>query len=357
MGQVLIHVGMAKAGSTTLQRALAERLDSLAHRGVQVLTTRVDGEGPNRQVSLQPATPGDAHANKLLMHYRLSDRAPAVLERFASELAGFADAFPTVVLTSETFEPLCVEPDLSFLRVLSGVAEAHRVCLVYYVRPQPSAFESHWRHFGFREEMEPSAYFAHCARKLDYHRTVEAIRAAAPRLEVVVRPFRNDLLAGGNIASDFLRILDVADDVQPDDDAWENRGLPLELANALRFAPNGLFWERRTHIFTRRNDAFDRLKQLFAGVELPVDAPIARSRLVLQAHCHSRFECGNRELIATFGWPIDTFVPPVEVPPGDVGGIEELDELWRPRADATELAGLFHALKAAISESGPKQGK
>jgi len=117
-----------------------------------------------------------------------------------------------------------------------------------------------------------------------------------------------------------------------------NRGLPLEAANAIRIAPEGMFWgdgdgNRRVRL----------LKRLLADHRSPEDERIALSRRVVHKYAHERFAAENAEL----GW--DDFVPPpAKEQSADVPGIEALDRLWTPQASPAELALLFRALDAAI---------
>jgi hypothetical protein len=353
MGEVVIHAGMAKAGSTTIQRWLADHIEVLRERDVHVLVTHVDPDDPKRRLVLRHADARSVNSGVLLARYRLSDRAPSELANFFSQLSDYASQCPVVVVSSESLAELLCEPDLAFLYALDQLGRSHRVRVAYYVRPQHTAFEALWRHFGFREDVEPVRYLEQCTARLDSQRTTQMVHQGAPSVRFEVRPVRADLLDGSNAAYDFASNFIGTPDLlaRPDRDRWDNRGLPLELANALRFSPNGYFWNRPGYVFTRRNDAFQRMQRLFGDLQLPEDERVHRSRLILQAHCHEQYEPGNAKLIAAFGWSTEWFVPPVRQNLGR-WTIDELNDLWQPGASANELMVLFHALRAAIGD-GP----
>jgi hypothetical protein len=112
----------------------------------------------------------------------------------------------------------------------------------------------------------------------------------------------------------------------------------------LRFGPEELIGHDEND-----NAALARLQRIFSDVQLPATSKIRRSRLVLAAYCHDRFEAENRELFTTvLRLPITDFVPPGFVGPWDLA---ELDDLWRPDASPAEIALLHRALRAALNAS------
>jgi hypothetical protein len=98
------------------------------------------------------------------------------------------------------------------------------------------------------------------------------------------------------------------------------------------------------------NEKLDLIKTLLSDLDAPETEQTARSRLILQAHCHAVFERGNSRLIDALGWRADTFVAPVG---GDLREgeprLRALDDLWEPRASAIELQALYCALDGAVS--------
>jgi len=97
------------------------------------------------------------------------------------------------------------------------------------------------------------------------------------------RPFRRDLLDGSDPAADFARrFLDVVEaDPPPESRIWLNRGLPLEVVNAMRHAPPDLLFSS-----IQDNEKLDLIKTLLSDLDAPETERTVRSRLILQAYCH-----------------------------------------------------------------------
>jgi hypothetical protein len=154
---------------------------------------------------------------------------------------------------------------------------------------------------------------------------------------------------GRHVATDFAStFLSAADLFSWIPTTWENRGLPLELTNALRFAPRGLFWAH-----AHDNDTLRRLQQLFGGVEPRADERTRRSRSILRAHCRSVFGPGNARLVSELGWATESFVAPVGDELVEPWDLRELDELWSPVASSGELDLLFRALETLVADGSP----
>jgi len=145
-----------------------------------------------------------------------------------------------------------------------------------------------------------------------------------------------------DFAQRFIGVSNTSAEVTP---TWSNRGLPLEVVNALRLAPPGRFWSS-----VHDNARLKAIKDVLSMVEAPESEETIASRRLLLAFCHNRFEPDNRRLIETLGWKTDGFVPAPEE--GARAGEPELaaiDELWRPRASEAELAALYTALERALA--------
>jgi hypothetical protein len=80
------------------------------------------------------------------------------------------------------------------------------------------------------------------------------------------RPFRADLLDGGDPAVDFARrFLDgVEAYARPEARIWSNVGLPLEVVNAIRHAPPDLLFSSMCD-----NEKLDGIKRLLSGLDAP----------------------------------------------------------------------------------------
>ena len=339
MSQIIIHAGMPKTGSTSVQRWLVQNRDLLSERGVQLLVANRTSTTPGDDVHLEPHTFGDVNSGKLVLAWVAEGYSSRVPERFVRELDGFAAQYENLMVTGEALSVFFHRLDPLFLTALDQLARAHRVRVAYYVRPQHTALEALWRQGRFREPSSPSEIIVEQAKTLHYLRTVDGMNERAPHVDFVVRPFRSDLLDGGNAVSDFTRTFLSVDSGGPD--ITENPGLPLELVNRLRLAPNGMFWDGPAERYPRR-----KLRAAAARLDLPSSPEVKRSRHVLRAYCREVFEDENTELIRRRSWPTAEFVPSAKLRgPWDVS---ELDDLWTPKDSPAQLARFFEELRSAL---------
>ena len=358
MGIVVIHAGMPKTGSTSLQRWLAEGHRRLrAEHGVRVLVAQPWRLGSRVRVRLAPPRLGTADSRRFgeLWTPEDEDQAAGVdlgaaAQSFFASLDAAASEGGTTVVSSEALAvPLSLE-DHRFLAGLDDLGRRHSVRVALYVRPQDSALEAAWRQWGFRTRAWPSRFLGRRAARLHYLRTYRGVTALAPSVRLEPRPFREDLLRSGSVVSDFARHflgLDAdAGAAELERDVRLNRAAPLEVVNALR---GEALWGSR-----HDNRRFEALKRLVGDLDLPESEATRRSRLVLRAYAHRTFEEENRKLIAEIGWPAEGFVPPLPEgePAPDGEDLSELDRLWLPQASAAELELLRAAVAHATSVGG-----
>ncbi|HEX5097063.1 MAG TPA: hypothetical protein VFX21_13645 [Acidimicrobiia bacterium] len=320
MADLVIHAGMPKAGTSSVQWWLRTHLDEVAGNGFEVRRRPRDLDSATCLDEMTcAATPrgvksyvddllGDAHDQRLLL-----DALHA--------LPG------TVLLTSEAFNNL-FNRDATWLPALNDYAAVHDVRVAYYVRPQHRAMEASWRQWGFRTRVRPSVFLEKReGRRLHYVSTLFTVRSGAPNVSFEVRGLRRDLLVGGDIVVDFAKtFLDMqAEPVPP-----ENEGLPLFVCVLLQTRGACPLWTSQ-----RDNRALTRLKRAVARWNISEDDAIRESRLVLQRHCRSRYERGNRKLGSLLKWPSEDFVPPTYEAGDD--RLSRLDVLWRPRPEGDLL--------------------
>lgn len=340
---------MGKAGSSSIQALLVDKAADLRLRDIGVLVTPLRREsGRPVGVDVIPYVSGKVQSNALVVAYSSHgvDKR-AVLDRVFAGLDEAGSRHRVVVLTTEALQREFWRADEGFLRGLDELAGRHEVRVAYYVRPQHTALESHWRQWGFRSGRPPSEDMARRSKAVHYFDTYASVTRLAPRVSFEPRPFRRDLLDLGDPAADFARhFLGVDDLTAEGGSTWKNRGLPLEVVNALRHAPDGLFWSSDSD-----NERLATIKLLLRELDAPESEQTRISRLVLQAFCHDTFEAGNQRLIELLGWDAGAFVPAVDIDPAlRDRGLEALDELWAPRASEVELEALYIALDRAASE-------
>lgn len=346
MGTVVLHAGMHKTGSSSIQRWLRDNALRLRGRGIVPLNAQVDQSGALHLAE----NDGSATMNswQVMAHCEAhpGDRAK-IAAALAEELDRKAEGEGIVILSAESFDLWFTKPEPDFLAALAGLSQRHELRIACYVRPQHSSLEAAWRANGFRSTRPPSEFLRIRCRRRDYLRVLRQVGEAAPALAFAPRPFRRDLLVEGDVVTDFARaFLDLEKSEGEGDGIWRNPSLPLELVNALRGAP-ALAAVASGH---GRANPLPPLKRLAERIDVAESERVRRSRLVLQQVCHELFEDGNRKLISELGWPTDEWVPAVEEEIGEAS-FERLDELWEPDASPAELAILHAAVGRLVAGS------
>jgi hypothetical protein len=349
---IVFHAGMSKTGSTSIQHWLAEHLPLLRSHGIESM--RIDQPTPTDPITVVPSTQRNA-ASKFVPDARdWATRSDAV-QRICEALDAQAKQYDVLVVSSESYEVIFTQPGPAVLAHLEELARAHSLRIAYYVRPQHSWLLAAWLQWGFRHFEEPDAWIRRQQPKIQYLRTLRAVRAAAPHVSFEMRPFRADLLDGGDVVSDFARVVLGLDGLPPAvTERWSNRTLPLDAAILLREAPPRMFWSS-----IHDNKTFYPLKALILGWNVPESEAGARSREVLQRYAQATFESDNQQLIKELGWQTESFIPPTEsAEDASNDGLAELNDLWRSRASPAERQLFFNALQDALSKasSSPKGG-
>jgi hypothetical protein len=342
MGTIFIHAGMNKTGSTSIQSWIAENAVQLRAAGVEPVIARGDEEG----FRVEPWSEGPAKTLAVGQTYfdhthRLPPREQTAARRAVADglhegLAAAAERYGTVLITSEGFSRFFVRREATYLASLDAIAADHDVRVAYYVRPQHGYLEADWRQTGFCTGWSPSHFVRRMSEGLDYWPTLRFAREVAPRVEFDVRPFVRQLLADGDVVSDFVRGFLRMSDAQLGRSIRANAGFSLEFVNLLRTAPPGRFW--KSHLGGQR---LVRLKTLTGGWEPRARERTAEARRILQQWCHEEFEADNRRLIEERGWDIDFLVPPTADDGRAPMPLEALDRMWEPTASVGELA-VFH---------------
>ena len=350
MATIVIHAGMPKTGSTSIQRWIVDNVGRLRRQhGIEVLVaTSRTPRNPTDEIRLEPYEAGNVNSGRLIKAWVAERRSPAIAGCFFEDLSRFAHRSKVVLVTAEALSQVFWREDEPFLGGFEELGRSHDVRIAYYVRPQHTALEAGWREGGYKERRyRPSEWVVEQSKRgLHYLPTLEAVGELAPSVRFTVRPFRGELLDGSSPVDDFVhRFLSLDEACH---DVHVNPGLPLEAVNVLRDAPPGWFWTRADVEDYPERYPRSAFTDLLGALELRESSKIRRSRRILQQHCHDVFELENQSLIERLGWPISSFVPPTE----DLDGgwnLAELDDLWAPDASQAERALLYHVLRAALA--------
>ncbi|HTK14908.1 MAG TPA: hypothetical protein VL769_00835 [Acidimicrobiia bacterium] len=340
MAEIVIHAGMPKTGSTSLQRWLVDNAERLrTEYGIQILVANGTRRDPTGRLQLEPYESGNVNSGLVAEGWGLTTFAPEVPLHFLAELGDLATQFSSVLLTGEGLSRFLWTANEQVLGGFQDLARRHTVRVAYYVRPQHTALEAMWREDGFLRSPGPRQAIIYRLRQLHYLQTLEALATHAPDLDFVMCPFRSDLLVRGNVIDDFAtRFLGIEEECPRIE---INRSLPLRLVNVLRSAPDGVFRSGETELYPRA-----KLRRVAARLDLPSTPEIRRSRRILQRFCHEEFEAENQNLIRQLSWPTNSFVPNVKL--DEPWDISELDTLWTPTESSSELADLYRQLASAL---------
>ena len=348
MGTVVLHAGMPKTGSTSIQTWLrAHARDLREKHDTAIVHVAASYEGQTRFEALESGF--TINSISFLLQYHLArqgsagaDELRALADDFVSALERSASDHGTVVVSAEGFATLFIAADEPFLQSLDRLAQRHTVRIAYYVRPQHTAIEARWRQWGFRNDLSPSDWVLDQADQLRYADTFDHVRRLAPGISFGVRPFRTDLLEGGNVVVDFAREFLCIQEPGGADDMLENVGLSLDFANLLRGAPASLIDDPGTNV----NAGGRQLKLGILGRSWGLEESQAArdSRAVLHRYAYDEFEPRNRALVADLHWPTESFVSPPDERATPGSELIDLDELWKPRASQTARAYLYAAL-------------
>lgn len=350
MGRIVLHAGMPKTGSTTLQAWLRTYSELLASRGQHVVTDVSDPDGSNLRFVPARQEP-IVNANRFLLHLVVAKhqgvddaQLAGLCQTFGAALDAAAHELGSVVVSSEGFAALFSEGDRTFLDVLDAVGSHHDLTVVYYVRPQDTALEARWREWGFRGGSSPSQWVAEESRQLRYLETYRTVTSVARAFRFDVRPYRADLLRRGSTVVDFANRYLGLDDPPPVRD--QNAGMPTDLVNILHLAPAGLLDPPSNPDGSGWRQG--ELASIVQGWHVPESEAVRTARAALCQYAICEFQTSNRELVHALGWPTEDLIE-AEPARGLAGArpdelLAELDRLWRPQASDAVLGYLFAAL-------------
>lgn len=334
--RVVVHAGMPKAGSTSLQYWLGGNGLRLREQGiVPVRLTGAGGAAPR----WEPVVEGTAWSPASLMGPGFGRAEAAV--RFEADLRALLGTASTLIVSAEGLHGRLWAGDPALLATLERLAADVLLELVIFVRPQHVAVESGWRQWGFRTAVAPSRWMADRARRLD-HRWLFALAERLPDIRVRILPAVDARGAPADVVARFAT--DVLDLPPEDPTVTEprpaaNAGLPLAVCAHLSRRDDPRLW-RGMH----DNERFDRLKDVLPDDLRDLDqreplVGLVRERIA--AWASQRFGASNEAFLAEMGWPAEGWPAPprssatieapngraVTAPPDALGGPLGVDRL------------------------------
>lgn len=338
MSTILIHAGMPKTGSTSIQSWLRRHSARLRDECGKTVVVQRDDDPDDQRFSALEHGPF-ATSNRFLLHlFRLRqvdaspERVARLSDDFGSALVSAADEHGDVIVTAETFADPILTADPGVLDALQMAAAHHTVQVVLYVRPQHDAIEARWRQWGYHSATSPSTWWHSQLPTLHYRARLDAAAAVATDVSFDARPFRRDLLRNGDVVADFVHN-QLGLDYDDDEPIHENPGLSLDLTILLHGA--GPEVSRSPIVAGAASDWGRRqvtLARVTSGWGLPVSAQAQAARTAIHRLAYQEFAADNRSLVERAGWGGGEFIARPDPGSDDVDPTD-LDRLLAPTGD------------------------
>lgn len=194
---VLVHIGANKTGSSAIQAFLKLNVEPLARHGVHVAPA-----------DLMPGGPITGQHVPFFEHLRedMEFGRKVVKERIALLLRQ-VPAGGKLVISAENLSNLNGTQEL-----FADTAEHRPLEVLFYIRRQDELLLSSWQQWGSKTSADFWAWIVTAAGfRGDWRTALERWEALVPRQRIAVRIYDRKALQGGNLISDFLHHLGVAD--------------------------------------------------------------------------------------------------------------------------------------------------
>jgi len=197
--RLLIHAGFAKCGSASIRTAIFQNFRKLQKDNVFVFDkdltiARMAADLIGTPIwSLEQAR---KHSENLTQ--RLSAEVAPLLRRKGDHLA---------ILSAENL----ANPGMADL--FAGIDAECAVSVIFYLRPQLQWIPSAWKQWGLKTGASLSDFVAQCidTRTPAFKRDIENWKSMLPAANIDVRFLIPELLAGGNPAQDFFKLLGLSE--------------------------------------------------------------------------------------------------------------------------------------------------
>lgn len=313
MATILIHAGMPKTGSTSLQNWFLQTVDPIREMagfqlvreddwlaGVQPLVPAKGG--------LTSASNGFVVAVDAARRHDKEELIPDLCAGHIEQLAAAADRHGDIFLTSEAFAGLIVEQVDAWGERLNDLAASHRVAVVLYFRPQHEALESRWRQWGYHCGLEAEEFVRRQLEQLDYAAHLDHFASIAPQVEVMARPYGPEFQS--DVVADFATEVFGAPELAPTETIRANPSISLDLSILLHGAPHDV-----VSLDAEGSDLGRRqvtIAQVTADWESGLSARAGEVRQQWLA-LSQRYREGNDRIAARCGWGDAEFVPPTDL--------------------------------------------
>ncbi len=211
---LILHIGLSKTGSSSIQHVLAEQRPALRTQGVHLARS----PGWANHALLPAAVVNDA---KILWGYHPATweglsppvRIARFRDEFAAEMAGLPDDVTRVVMTAEQIGGVLREPE-EVARLADLLAPYFDpVQVVVYIRRQDQHAASaytEWLRGGTLRDPGLPAGGAEKHPEYDYGGMLDRWAGVFGQDSVTPRIFARDRLVDGDVVADFLALTDIA---------------------------------------------------------------------------------------------------------------------------------------------------
>lgn len=188
MSKLIVHIGAAKCGSSSIQKMLADNHQILDNRGLF---------SPNNDFDVGPPFTGTQ-----LWTIEASKGKPSELQDAFTYLASLE--YDYIVVSAEN---ICNHPQFVefFVKQKMNFSDVE---IVFYVRRQDDFLVSAWQQWGVKQNKPFHKWFKGVIGKMG--NWVQVIRPWINELKVHLRPF--PMLYKNDVCFDFLNLLGISDD-------------------------------------------------------------------------------------------------------------------------------------------------
>ncbi len=274
---VVLHIGMGKTGTTSIQASLRRHSEVLAEHGVLY----PESLGNRRHLWLGMAVQPEPDRPRDTLEWRRqgytcpSELRPVMEERLLSELT--ERGLPTVLFSDEALHGAKDGGIRNLRELMDRIARSVRV--VSYLRRQDdhlcSRYQQVVRYAGERRRLADKVGATDFSHTYDYHARMVAWRDLMRPDELVVRVFERAALSGGSLHQDFVEATGLGIRPAELEGPTRNESLDAESVEFLRLL--NVLWPhgRRPEVpgLLPPNRMFHRLKDHSTGptLTLPED--------------------------------------------------------------------------------------